>query len=176
MDKEFKNNMYRMIEIFIEHPTKNFSIRELARMLKLNHSTVINHIGKIFKLGLIKKNKETLYITYYANVNDEKFLLYKKQHMIFKIVDCGIIDHIQKQTLASSIILFGSSAKGTFTEVSDIDIFVEAEETKVDLRFYENKLKRKVNLLFESNINDLSKELRNNIINGTVVYGFVKAR
>ena len=77
-------------------------------------------------------------------------------------------------SLPFSIILFGSGAKADFNEKSDIDIFVEAKELKINLAKYEKKLNRKVNLLFEPNLNNLSKELRNNIVNGIVLYGFIK--
>ena len=88
----------------------------------------------------------------------------------------SLIDFIQKQTLPSSIILFGSGAKATFTEKSDIDIFVEAKDSGLDILKFEKRLKRKINLLYESNINNLSKELRNNIANGVILYGFIRIK
>ena len=89
-------------------------------------------------------------------------------------MDSGIVGCIQKETLPSSIILFGSGAKATFVEKSDIDIFVEAKDSKLNLAKYEKKLNRKISLLFEPNLNNLSKELRNNIINGIILYGFIR--
>ncbi len=174
MDELFKNNTYRILEPFIEFPTKDFSVRGLARELKLSHATILNYINDLQKLSLIKKKKATLYPTYFANTESQKYKFYKKNWLIFKIKESGLIDHIQKETLPSSIILFGSGAKATFTENSDIDIFVESNETKLDITKYEKKLNHKINLLFEQNINNLSKELRNNIINGVVLYGFTK--
>ncbi len=174
MDELFKNNTYRILELFIEFPTKDFSVRGLARELKLSHATILNYIIDLQKLSLIKKKEATLYPTYFANTEDQKYKFYKKNWLIFKITESGLIDYIQKEALPSSIILFGSGAKATFTEKSDIDIFVEANEIKLDLTKYEKRLTRKINLLFEPNINNLSKELRNNIINGVVLYGFTK--
>jgi len=174
MDELFRNNIYRILELFIEFPAKDFSVRGLARELKLSHATILNYINDLQRLGFIKKKEATLYPTYYANTESQKYKFYKKNWLIFKINESGLIDHIQKEVLPSSIILFGSGGKATFTERSDIDIFVEASEIKLDLAKYEKKLNRKINLLFESNINDLSNELRNNIINGIILYGFIK--
>ena len=174
MDELFKNNTYKILELFIEFPTKDFSARGLARNLKLSHATILNYINDLQKLSFIKKKEATLYPTYFANAENQKYKFYKRNWLIFKITESGLIDHIQKDTLPSSIILFGSGAKATFTEKSDIDIFVEANEVKLDPTKYEKKLNRKINLLFEQNINNLSKELRNNIINGVVLYGFIK--
>ncbi len=174
MDKLFKNNTYRILELFIEFPTKDFSVRGLARELKISHATILNYINDLQKLSLIKKKEATLYPTYFANTESKKYKFYKRNWLIFKITESGLIDYIQKEALPSSIILFGSGAKATFAEKSDIDIFVESNEEKLDLTKYEKKLNRKINLLFEQNINNLSKELRNNVINGVILYGFIK--
>lgn len=174
MDGVFINNNYKILEVFIKHPNKDFSIRGIARELNLNHATVLKHIGNLLRLNLVRKKEETLYPTYYASTENSKYRLYKKNYVVFKITESGLIDFIQEKTLASCIVLFGSCAKGVFTEESDIDLFVEAKESKLELKKYEKKLKRKINLLFEPKINLLSKELRNNIINGIGLYGFIK--
>ena len=174
MDEILKNNIYKILELFIEYPNKDFSVRGIARKLKLSHATVIKYIADLLDLNLIKKKEETLYPTYYANTRGDKYKFYKKNYILFEIKKAGLIEFIQNETLASSIVLFGSCAQGVFTEKSDIDIFVEAKESKLDMKKYEKNLNRKINLLFESNINNLSKELINNIINGIVLYGFIK--
>jgi len=176
MDELFKNNGFRILELFIDFPNKDFSIRGIARDLKLSHATVIKYIFELLKLNLIKKKDETLYPTYYANSENDKYKFYKKNKLVYLINESKVIDFIQKNTLASSIILFGSSSKGTFTEKSDIDIFVESEELNLDLLKFERILNRKINVLFEPDVNLLSKELRNNIVNGVVLYGFVKIK
>ncbi|MBD3304434.1 hypothetical protein GF343_04765 [Candidatus Woesearchaeota archaeon] len=174
MDVIFKNNTYKILELFIEFPAKDFSVRGIARKLSLSHATVLKYIEDLQKLELIKKKKETLYPTYYANTESPEYKFYKKNWLVFNLTKSGLIDFIQKQTLPSAIVLFGSGAKATFTDKSDIDIFVEAKESELDLSKYEKKINRKINLLFESNINNLSKELRNNIVNGVILYGFIK--
>lgn len=174
MDNIFKNNIYKIFELFIEHPHREFSIRGIARLLKLNHATIIRYIRSLVNLKLINKRESALYPTYYANTENLKYKSYKRNYIIFQIEESGLIDYIHKQTLASAIVLFGSCAKATFTEESDIDLFIESKKSKLHLSIYEDKLKRKINVLFESNINELSKELRNNIINGILLYGFIK--
>lgn len=174
MDKIFKNNTYKILELFIEFPNKDFSARGIARHLKLSHATVLKYVAGLENLNLIKKKEETLYPTYYANIENQRYKFYKRTWLTFKINELGLIDYLQRETLPSSIILFGSGAKATFTEKSDIDLFVEAKGISLGLAKYEQKLNHKINLLFEPNINNLSKELRNNIINGVVLYGFIK--
>jgi predicted nucleotidyltransferase len=176
MDELFKNNNYRILELFIEYPIKEFSVRGIARNLNLSHATVINYIDGLVNLEVIKKKNETLYPTYYANIENPKFIWYKRNYIVYKIMNSGLVGYIYDKTLASSIILFGSCAKGVFTEKSDVDIFVEANQHNFELREYEKKLGRAINLIYEPNINTLSKELRNNIINGVILYGFVNLK
>lgn len=174
MDEMFKNKSYKILELFIRFPIKEFSVRGVARHLNLSHATVLKYINNLERSGFIKKKEETLYPTYYANTESPKYKFHKKNWLVSQINESGLVDHLQKEALPTSIILFGSGAKATFTEESDIDIFVEAKETELALGKYEKKINMKINILFEPNINDLSKELRNNIINGIVLYGFIR--
>ena len=175
MDKLFKNNAYGILELFIEHPQENFSARGIARKLNISHATVLSNLKHLAALQLIRK-KNALYPMYYANAEEPRYRAYKKNHIVFQIIASGLAEHLQKQTLASCLVLFGSCAKGTFTEESDIDIFAEAKETKVIVASFEKKLHRKINLLYEPDLNGLSEELRNNIANGIVLYGFIKCQ
>jgi len=174
MDELFKNNVYKILELFIEFPTKDYSVREIGRSLNLSHATVLKYIASLEKISIIRKKESTLYPTYFSNTENKKYKFYKKNWLAFKINESGIIDYIQKESLPSSIILFGSASKATFTEKSDIDIFVESTERELNLTKYEKKLDKKINILFEPHMNNLSKELKNNIINGIVLYGFIK--
>lgn len=174
MDDIFKNNAYRILEHFINYPTQDFTIRGIARYLKLSHATVLKYIGILEEIGFIRKKSGALNPTYFANTQNQKYKFYKKNYLVSKLMDTGLVDYIQKKSFPSSIILFGSGAKGTFTENSDIDIFVEATESELNITKYENKLNRKINLLFEPGLDNLSQELKNNIINGVVLYGFIK--
>ncbi len=174
MDELLKNNTYHVLELFIQFPSKDYSIRGIARELHLSHATILKYVADLEKLNLIKKKETTLYPTYYANTESTNYKFYKENWLIFQITESKVIDYIQNEIYPSSIILFGSGAKGTFTEQSDIDIFVEAKQANIDITKYEKKLNKKINLLFESNINNLGKELRNNIINGVILSGFIK--
>jgi predicted nucleotidyltransferase len=72
------------------------------------------------------------------------------------------------------IILFGSASKGEDLQESDLDIFMECEETKLNLLKYEKIINRKINILFNPKFNNLSNELKNNIMNGIILKGYIK--
>ena len=174
MDTLFKTQAYRILELFIEQSNTDFSARGIARELGISHPTALKNLRELEKLGLIGKNERTLYPTYRANTVGENYMSYKREHIVFLIRKSGLVEYIQERLLPSCIVLFGSCAKGAYREDSDIDLFVEASESDLDLSAFEKKLRKNVHILFERDITMLSPELRSNILNGVVVYGFVK--
>jgi predicted nucleotidyltransferase len=99
---------------------------------------------------------------------------YKKIYNISFLIESGIIEHIWNRIMPKSIILFGSYSRGEDDETSDIDIFVEAKQEKIDTSKFEKKLCRKIQLHFNPDFKSYSSELKNNIINGTILYGFLE--
>ena len=76
--------------------------------------------------------------------------------------------------MPKSIILFGSYSKGEDTETSDIDLFVECKSEELNLKIFEKRLERKIELHFKERFTLYPKELKNNIINGIVLHGFFR--
>ena len=52
------NNKEKLLEILFEEPSKQFHIRLLARLAKINPNTVINISNLLLKEGLISKYKD----------------------------------------------------------------------------------------------------------------------
>jgi predicted nucleotidyltransferase len=163
----------RILIQFIQDPIKKFSARALARALKISHATVLKYLQDFQKQDLIFKYNKTLYPTYHANSSNQYYILYKKTYIKEQIIRSDLITFIADKIYPFSIILFGSCAKGSFNNNSDIDIFVEANHQELDLKKFERILGRKINLLFEKNIYSLSKELWVNVVNGQVLYGYL---
>jgi len=169
-----KYSRYRVLEEFFDWPRKNFQMREISRRVALAQVSVIAHLKALQKEGLIVKEKTGIYSTFRANRESEDFRLLKRQNLIWRIHTSGLIPILDEQLKPNCIVLFGSAARGEDTEMSDIDIFVQAEEVELELSKYERALNRKIKILFEPEIRALSKELLNNIINGQVLYGYLK--
>ena len=161
------------MELFFEEPFRNFQIREISRMTKIAVTSVKKYLEELLKEDLIIKDKKTLYPSYIASQN-RLFKIYKQQVIIFKLYSSNLIDYLEDNLHPKCIILFGSARKGEYNKNSDIDIFVQSEEKNVSLEKFEKILKHKINLFFKENINKLSKELFNNIINGIKLSGYLK--
>jgi len=168
--------MGQIKDLFFENPTKEFHIRGISRMLKIPKTTVSYYVNKLLKQRLIVKDKEGVFPSFKANETSEVYRFYKRQESLKKIIECGLVDYLDSEINPRCIILFGSFAKAEYDKNSDIDIFVQARELDVDLSKFEKRLKHKINLFFEPEINKLSNELLNNIVNGVKLGGFLKIR
>ncbi len=168
-----KYNTYKILQLFFDYPMRPFQLREMSRLTKIGLPSVRNHIRKLEKLGFVKRKKGSVYEAYMADRND-KFTTYKRNDTLTRLYESKIIEFIADKVLPNTIVLFGSASRGEDIETSDIDLFVQAKEEEINLREFESDLKRKVNILFESDIKDIPNELMNNIINGIVIYGYLK--
>ena len=169
-----QNNEEKVTWLFYENPSERFYLRQIARLTKVPKSTVQRLLPKLIKEGLITKEGSKPVDYYRANTTNFYYKLNKRNAMILKIYQSGLVEYIRNKLNPECIILFGSISKGEYDHKSDIDIFVQAEETSVKLEKFETKLKHKINLFFETSFKNLSKELFNNIINGYKLEGFIR--
>ncbi|MEK6940833.1 MAG: ArsR family transcriptional regulator [Nanoarchaeota archaeon] len=169
-----KYTRYKILLEFFDYPTKDFHMREISRRTKITQPSVINHLNALIKEGLIIKEKKDIYPTYRSNRDNELFRLYKKTNIMLRLKQSGLLDFLNDSCQPDTIVLFGSSSNGDDIEESDIDLFIQSPEKKFNLSSYEKKLNRKISLFFEKNFSRLSSELKNNIINGMILKGYLK--
>jgi predicted nucleotidyltransferase len=167
-------NTYRILQLFFDQPTKLFQLRELSRLADIGLPSVINHVKKLEKYGFVRKEKKNIYESYVANKDNDRYRLYKKNDLTLRLNESGFVKYVTDSIMPNAVIIFGSASRGEDIETSDIDIFILSKEEKLDFKKFESILKRRINIYFETDIKNLSKELLNNIINGIKIYGYVK--
>ena len=169
-------NKWKVASQFFDNPLSELQLREISRNIQLSLPSVKNYLLELEKEGLIlkKKNRVQGYPVYVANRTDDRFIFYKKIDLLDRIHRSGLLQSLYDVFLPNALILFGSASKGEDVVGSDIDIFVESKEGKMDLGRYEQILHRKINLFFEKDFHKLSKELRNNLLNGIILKGYIK--
>ena len=165
---------YKILQEFFDFPRKDFQMREISRRTKLSQSSVTNHLKNLLKEGFILKEKKGIYPTFISNRDNLRFRIYKKFNLLIRLYETGLLDYLYDSCFPNSIILFGSSSKGEDIEESDLDIFVQAKTKKLNLEKYEKLLNRRISIFFEDNFLKLNSELKNNILNGTVLKGYIK--
>ena len=175
-----KDNRYKILRMFFDDPAPKgigFQLREISRKVAVAPPSVKRYLNELEKEQLIIKAKHRIhgYPVYYANRDNEEFKFLKRIDMVIKIKESGLTDYLSENCMPDVIILFGSASKGEDLKESDIDLFVLSSKEKIDLSQFEKKLNRKINIFFSNSFNKLSKELRNNIINGVILKGYLKA-
>lgn len=171
-----------IMEIFVENPEKEFHVRELAKLTDSSPTTVSKHCHNLKRKGLLLSRKMSNHLLFRANTDNVNFKSFKREYNLRKLVASGLVEFLEEElNNPEAIILFGSFAKGEDIPASDIDIFVVAPTKKtVRTDNFEKKLKHKIQLFLHSRkeietMKAKNKELLNNLVNGTVVYGFWEA-
>ncbi|MFH1591835.1 MAG: nucleotidyltransferase domain-containing protein [Candidatus Woesearchaeota archaeon] len=184
---------FRLIELLEQHK-KGIHLRGLSRLLKTGLPNVVRYANLLQKEKVIGKEKDANLlklklkehpktIAYLKQVNTERFLAIPKR------VQMAVNDFLNELDIKPLIaIIFGSYAKGNYTNDSDIDlllVFQEVKSTK-EMKNKANKISMRtntqINLIylnyknFEINFlnkdHDFSKEIRQKIIvlMGTEIY------
>ncbi len=166
-----------ILKIFLESPTKEFNVREAARILKITPATASSKLKKFSEEGLLKKRNERNLLLYKADLDSEKFKDLKLFYNTRKLKESGLIEEINKFYLKPAIILFGSAIYGLDTEESDIDLVIITGKKQdfPKLKQFEKKLNRRLQLFIVADIKGLkNNHLINNVLNGLVIQGGIK--
>jgi predicted nucleotidyltransferase len=163
----------------LEDTKSIFGIRELARLTKINHTTVRKRLIEYEKEGYIEK-KSLKNISGYSASGSEKFKLLKKYYNLEKIRQSSLIDFLNKKYDYPTIVIFGSYALGEDILTSDIDICIISNVDKqTDLNKYSKFLNKKIQLhLFTkekwNKLISKKHEIVESIINGNVLSGYLE--
>ena len=176
-----KDNFDKVLEIFFDNPLPEgigFQLREISRKISLAPKSVKLYLDKLEKVNVIIKKEHRIhkYPVYYANRDDNYFKFLKRLNIVRRIKESGLLDYLDEKCMPDVIILFGSASRGEDIESSDIDLYLQCDEKELDLSKYEKQLKRKTSIFFEKNFNKLSEELKQNIINGDKLKGYLKVQ
>lgn len=156
----------KILEYYYEYPLMRFTVRELAKKSRLPVTTVQRYLTEMKKAKILSKNGKLL------ESLSQKFR--KSFFMLDKVVDSGLIEFLELELNSSVIIVFGSIRKGEYDKNSDMDIFVESSSKKdIDLLKFERKIGHKIQLFIESDVNELPSNLKNNVLNGVKLSGYL---
>ena len=169
-----KYNRYKLLRLFLDSPTESFRLREIARLTKISPPSVINYLKEFEKDGLIRRQIKRE-IPFYNSIRDNSnFILYKKISILFELNDSGLIDYLWDKLSPEAIILYGSFSRGESIENSDVDLFILGKNKNIDLINFEKKLNKRLHILFKESTKEIPNELKNNILNGIILKGYIK--
>lgn len=157
---------------FFDHPMERFGIRQLGRETGLDTKTVMRHVEGLVRRKLVERIEEPgRFVRFEAARLSAAYLFEKSDRLLHDIFDSGLIDYLRKALPGKAVVLFGSARKGTYHAKSDIDIFIQAPQKELEIVRFERKLNRKIHLIFDEKLGNLTEGLAENVINGNVVCG-----
>ncbi len=167
---EQKCSYLKVLEVFFTEPTAIHFIKEISKKITLAPTSVRNHIKSLLKEGLIKEKMAKPFNGLAANRENEDFIFYKRVYNFYSLKD--LTKFLVSAYYPTLIVVFGSYARGEDVESSDIDILILSRTKKeIALEKFEEKLKRKINLLVVDKLNKLDNPILKKIYNGIVLYG-----
>jgi predicted nucleotidyltransferase len=167
-----ESNTQKFLSTIFKFPTKGLTIREIARLIKVSPPTASSIAKTLEKKNLIRIEKERVQYKVFGNLENEGFRRLKRIYNIFSLLN--LVDLLIKEFKPNAIVVFGSYSKGEDVEDSDVDIFIDTVLKKeIDLRKFEERLSRTIHLHVRD-IRKIPDELRKNIINGVILYGFLE--
>ena len=171
-----KDNKKKIMELFFDFPLKNFYLREISRKTKVAITSVKRYVNEMVNEKIIIKVNKEIYPSFRSNRegDDLTFKFYKKLNMVERLQISGVLDYVEDKCGPKNIILFGSASRGEDSEGSDIDLFAQSKEINLNLSQFEKKLNREINIFFEKDFSKLSEELKNNILNGIILRGYLE--
>lgn len=174
-----KCSILAVASVFFKEPTKDHYLLEISKKADLSHTSTKAHLQTLLKLSIIKesieKKGDRKFPIFRAEIHNNNYKTYKKIFNLLKLQNSKLIDFLQDSFMPKCIVLFGSYQRGEDTEDSDIDLFIESKEDKVDVSKFAKMLNRNIQLHFKDNFKRYPKELKNNIINGVVLEGYLEA-
>ena len=154
-------------------------IRSLAKKLHTNHMAVLRKIRELYKENAVDFRKEGRNNVYFLkkSLEAKSYAFKLENYKLIKILRKysglrGIFEKIQKGKVIGLAVLFGSYAKGTAKQESDIDIYIETQSRKLKKEFslLDTRLNLKIGKYDEKSL--LIKEIEKNhvIIKGIEKY------
>jgi len=169
-----KTSIWKVFEVFIDEPLKIHYIKQISKKINLAPTSIRKHLQQLEEEKFITKEKGERFTGYKANRDNKNFRFYKKTFNIIKIQESNLLDYLINSLYPQTIILYGSYLRGEDIEQSDIDIFIISKTKKrLETNNFEKTLKRKIHIMIEPNLKNLSSELKSEILNGLVLHGYL---
>ncbi len=135
MQTIIKPGIWKILKIFYNNKNKPVHLREIARISRMNESTASLHLNLLVKSSILRAefdgNLKKFNIT--AGYVPEIFPIFDYEKLenlplLRKNAIKMYIERLEKKPVI--VVVFGSTAKGTFKEESDLDMLVIGNKNK----------------------------------------------
>jgi len=164
----------KILALFFENSSREFYLREVGVLSKISVGASKNHLDRLVKGGLLLVRRQGNMRLFRVNRDSPAYKQKKVAYTVERIVSSGLLDLLMRAN-PSSIVLYGSFARGEDDEKSDLDLVVLSESKT--LPRIPSLFNRDVNLLVYSG-REWAKKAKENkafydqiIIHGIPLYG-----
>jgi len=126
-----KITQLKVLELFIKNPHEEYYLREAARILKMDPATVYRSLNLLLKESLIKREKRKNLILYKANMENPSLRYIKIAYTLQWLKKKRLVETLKMELPGlSSVILYGSYAKGENDENSRVELLTISQTRK----------------------------------------------
>ncbi|MFH1544903.1 MAG: nucleotidyltransferase domain-containing protein [archaeon] len=166
-----KYALIKAIQVLTSSPRTSFSVRGLAKKAALSPGAARISLDYMHKKGIVSLKVIGKTYQYKADLENPLCRQWKTLFNLDKIIDSKLIEQtVKKIPQIISILLYGSFAKGTNDEKSDIDLLViSSQKNKADFDFAK-KLGKEVNISIFSLPEWKKKAITDKVFYENVIY------
>jgi predicted nucleotidyltransferase len=136
----------KALKFFIENPYEEIYLREFSRKLDINTNSAQRYLNQFLNQGIIIETRKGNLRYFKANFGSIFFRQIKITYSIKKLEDSGLLGLLKNSF--SSVILFGSTAKGEDNNLSDIDLVCIGPNKNINLDSAQKNLDKQLNVHF----------------------------
>ncbi len=125
-----KTGYWKIMQLFYTNKVTKMHLREISRKAKLHAPSTTTFLKSLEKDGVLKSEKDGNQKKYFLKLNYKTYAVFQ----LFDLEKLNALPNIRKNAIKYFLdylkekpliaFVFGSTAKGTFKEDSDIDIFI----------------------------------------------------
>lgn len=182
MNKLIKPGTWKILHIFYLNRNKPLHLREIARQAKINESTATSHLNALVMQNILSAKKEAnlKIFSLKANAIPDIFPMFDEKRLdelpiLRKNVIKQYIEAMDEKPVFA--VVFGSTAKGTYTDDSDVDIleiFNRKKDTEDARDFAESQTGINIQA-FQMTEKQFAKELaekKDKVVQSAIITGF----
>ena len=154
---------------FFEDCYGRINVRQYARIMKITAPTASKLLKYYEKKGLLIREKDRNYIMFHANRDSKIFIGLSR--MYWQLALTELVNFLESGLANPAIVLFGSLAKAEAKPDSDIDLAIFGSKKSADMKQFERKLGRKIQVFRFDLAKEMPEDLANGIINGHILSG-----
>ncbi len=181
---EFSLLQQEIFKFLSMHAGVSFNARDLAKSLHRTQAGIVKVLSGLEekKLIKIKKDKYSGRWSIEFNQDSSKATELKRVENLRVLYESGLINFLEESFPGATIILFGSYSRGEDVwskedegHKSDVDIaIIGVSEKKVNLKKFEELLKREILINFYPSFKEIHKNLKENLLNGILFSGGIE--